>query len=43
MFISFGALFGGAGIILGEYQTPITRVLGLITIALGIAFLGMLP
>lgn len=43
VFISFGALFGGAGTILREYQTPITRVLGLITIALGIAFLGKLP
>lgn len=43
VFISFGALFGGAGIILREYQTPITRVLGVITIALGIAFLGKFP
>lgn len=43
VFISFGALFGGAGIALREHQTLITRILGIITIALGVAFLGKLP
>ena len=43
VFISFGALFGGAGTALKEHQTLITRVLGVITIALGVVFLGKLP
>ncbi|PRZ39082.1 cytochrome c-type biogenesis protein [Antricoccus suffuscus] len=43
VFISFGALFGGAGLALREHQTLITRILGVITIALGVAFLGKLP
>ncbi len=43
VFISFGALFGGAGLALREHQVLITRILGVITIALGVAFLGKLP
>lgn len=40
VFVSFGALFGGLGRLLLEYQTPINRVLGVVTILLGLAFLG---
>ncbi|MGH3327848.1 MAG: cytochrome c biogenesis CcdA family protein [Streptomycetales bacterium] len=43
VFVSYGALFGYVGNTLLEYQTVITRVLGVVTIALGVAFLGYLP
>lgn len=40
VFVSFGALFGGLGRLLLEHQTLISRVLGVVTIALGLVFLG---
>ena len=43
MFVSFGALFGGLGRLLLEHQTLINRVLGAVTIVLGLAFLGKIP
>ena len=43
VFVSYGALFGGLGSVLREYQDPITRGLGVLTIALGLAFGGWLP
>jgi cytochrome c-type biogenesis protein len=43
VFVSFGALFGGFGYTLQEYREPITRVLGALTILLGIAFMGVVP
>ncbi len=43
VFVAFGALFGGLGRLLLEYQTPINRVLGVVTILLGLAFLGKIP
>jgi cytochrome c-type biogenesis protein len=43
MFVSYGALFGGLGATLREYGDPITRVLGVVTIALGLLFGGWLP
>lgn len=43
VFVSYGALFGGAGRLLREYDDVITRVLGVVTILLGLAFLGKLP
>ncbi|CAN5349898.1 cytochrome c biogenesis protein CcdA [soil metagenome] len=43
VFVSFGALFGGLGRLLLEHQTVINRVLGVLTIALGVAFLGRIP
>jgi cytochrome c-type biogenesis protein len=43
VFVSYGALFGGLGGLLLEYQQPITRVLGVLTIVLGLAFAGWLP
>jgi cytochrome c-type biogenesis protein len=43
VFVAFGALFGGLGRLLLEWADPITRVLGAITILMGLAFLGWLP
>jgi cytochrome c-type biogenesis protein len=43
VFVSYGALFGGLGGVLREYAEPITRVMGAVTIALGLLFAGWLP
>jgi len=43
VFVSFGALFGALGEWLFRYQDQITIVLGVVTILVGIAFLGALP
>lgn len=43
VFISFGALFGGMGRLLLEWAPVLTRVAGVVTIAMGLAFLGALP
>lgn len=43
VFVSYGALFGGLGSALVEYADIITRVLGVLTIVLGLAFGGWLP
>ena len=43
VFVSFGALFGAVGDWLWRYQHQVTLVLGVFTIAVGIAFLGALP
>jgi len=43
VFASYGALFGGLGAALLEHQEAITRVLGALTILLGLAFMGFLP
>ena len=43
VFVSYGALFGGLGRALVEHQRAIERVLGLVTIVLGLAFLGLVP
>jgi len=43
VFISYGALFGGLGAWLLKYQNVISRGLGLLVIALGLAFLGLIP
>lgn len=43
VFISFGALFGGLGRLLLEWAPVLTRVAGVVTIAMGLAFLGALP
>jgi len=43
VFISFGALFGGLGRLLLEWAPVINRVLGVVTIVMGLAFLGLLP
>jgi len=43
VFVSYGALFGGLGATLQEYADPITRVLGVVTIVLGLIFMGAIP
>ncbi|RKS70818.1 cytochrome c-type biogenesis protein [Actinomadura pelletieri DSM 43383] len=43
VFVSYGVIFGGLGRWLLEYQDPITRVLGVITIVFGLAFMGLIP
>lgn len=40
VFISYGALFGAFGAWLWEYKQTITMVLGFVTIAMGLVFLG---
>ena len=43
IFVSYGVLFGGAGALLLEYADIINRVLGVVVIAMGLAFLGVIP
>jgi cytochrome c-type biogenesis protein len=43
LFISYGALFGGIGSRISTNDETITRVLGVITIALGLIFMGRFP
>ena len=43
VFVSFGAFFGGVGSILLQYQDVITRVLGVVVIIMGLAFMGLIP
>ncbi|WP_299952663.1 cytochrome c biogenesis CcdA family protein [uncultured Modestobacter sp.] len=43
VFVSFGALFGGLGRLLLDWAPVLTRVMGVVTIVMGLAFLGGLP
>ena len=43
LFISYGALFGGIGSRISTNEETITRVLGVITILLGLIFMGRFP
>lgn len=43
VFVSMGALFGGAGTFLLQHQETITTVAGLLIILLGVVFLGVVP
>jgi cytochrome c-type biogenesis protein len=43
VFVTAGLAFGGLGRWLLEYQDPITRVLGALTIVFGLAFMGLVP
>jgi cytochrome c-type biogenesis protein len=43
LFISYGALFGGIGAHISTNEEAITRVLGVITIFLGLIFMGRFP
>jgi cytochrome c-type biogenesis protein len=43
VFVSEGALFGNIGSHLLEHQTTVNRVGGILSIALGLVFLGLLP
>ena len=40
VFTSYGAAFGGAGFYLARHQVGVTRVLGALTVVLGLMFLG---
>ncbi|WP_166741578.1 cytochrome c biogenesis CcdA family protein [Cumulibacter soli] len=43
VFVSYGTLFGQAGNWLRQYEATITKVMGVLIIIMGIAFLGKLP
>ncbi|SEM01073.1 cytochrome c-type biogenesis protein [Blastococcus sp. DSM 46786] len=43
VFVSFGALFGGLGRLLLEWSPVLTRVAGVVVIAMGLSFLGAIP
>lgn len=43
VFVSYGLFFGGLGSVLLQYQEVITRVLGVLVIVMGLAFMGVIP
>ena len=43
VFVTLGTLAGSVGAELGRLQEPITRVLGVVVILMGVAFLGFVP
>jgi cytochrome c-type biogenesis protein len=43
VFVSAGLAFGGFGALLQRHTTVLTRVLGAVTIVLGLAFMGFIP
>ena len=43
VFVSYGLLFGGAGSLLLQYADIINRVLGVLVIIMGLAFMGLIP
>jgi cytochrome c-type biogenesis protein len=43
VFVAFGAAFGGLGRVLLQHADVLTRVFGVVTIVMGLAFLGWLP
>jgi cytochrome c-type biogenesis protein len=43
VFVAFGAAFGGLGRLLLEYSGVLTRVFGVVTVLMGLAFLGRVP
>jgi cytochrome c-type biogenesis protein len=43
VFVSAGLAFGGFGALLQRHTTVLTRVLGAVTIMLGLAFMGFIP
>jgi cytochrome c-type biogenesis protein len=43
VFVAFGAAFGGLGRLLLEYSDVLNRVFGVVTILVGLGFLGWLP
>jgi cytochrome c-type biogenesis protein len=43
VFVSFGAAFGGLGRLLLEWSPVLTKVMGAITVIMGLSFLGVLP
>ncbi|HVD29499.1 MAG TPA: cytochrome c biogenesis protein CcdA, partial [Mycobacteriales bacterium] len=43
VFVAYGVLFGQLGALLSEHQRTLERVLGVVVVLLGLAFLGLLP
>lgn len=43
VFVTSGALFGGLGSLLLEHKDVVDRVLGVLTVLLGLVFLGVIP
>ena len=43
VFVALGTLSGALGDLLWEYMTPVSRVLGVVTILVGLAFIGLVP
>jgi len=43
VFVSYGLFFGGLGSLLLQYQNIILRVLGVVVIVMGLAFMGLIP
>jgi cytochrome c-type biogenesis protein len=43
VFVAYGVLFGRLGALLIEHQRALERILGVVVILLGLAFLGVLP
>lgn len=43
LFASYGLAFGGLGSLIDQYQEILTKILGVITIAMGTIFLGLFP
>ncbi|QCB95174.1 cytochrome c biogenesis protein CcdA [Cellulomonas shaoxiangyii] len=43
VFVAFGALAGSLGGLLWQWQDPVSRVLGAVTVVMGLAFLGLVP
>ena len=43
VFVAVGALAGSLGALLGRWEDPLTRVLGVVVVLMGIAFLGFVP
>lgn len=41
VFVSYGAAFGAAGYWLVRWQDPVTRILGVVVIIMGLAFIGV--
>lgn len=43
VFVSYGVLFGGLGSLLLQYQDVVNRILGVLVILMGLAFMGLIP
>ena len=41
VFVSYGSLFGGLGLLLAKHQSLITKILGIVTILMGLLFAGV--
>ncbi|WP_396134611.1 cytochrome c biogenesis CcdA family protein [Cellulomonas sp. ATA003] len=43
VFVVLGTLAGSVGALLGQWEDPLTRVLGVVVVLMGLAFLGFVP